>query len=204
MTTLAILKARVADELNRNDLTNQIGYAVNDAIALYQTRRFRFNQTRATFSTTAGTEFYTTSVIPTDIVEVDSLRITVNGRMVILDKWSYLQMDEIATTTNTRGQPRAWSWYANQIRLYPVPDATYTLTISYLQRIAAPASDTDSNVWTDEAASLIRHSAKRMIYSDVLMNQGDAAACAQSEGLEVRRHQREAEILTTGGLRGSM
>lgn len=204
MTTLAILKARIADELNRTDLTSQIAYAVSDAIALYQVRRFRFNQVRGTFSTVAGTEFYTTSTIPDDIVAVDSLRITVNGRVVTLDPWSFQVMEDISSTSNTRAQPRAWSWYADQIRLYPVPDAVYPLTISYLQRIAAPASDANSNVWTTDAASLIRHAAKRMVYSEVLMNQGDAAACAQSEALEFRRLQRESDILQTGGLRGSM
>jgi hypothetical protein len=203
MATLAAVKARIADEINRTDLTTQIGYAVSDAIKLYQARRFRFNQARSSFSTTNGAEFYTTSTIPDDIAEIDSLRLTVNGRYVTLDRWSFRVMEDVASTTSTEAQPRAWAWYAQQIRLYPIPDAAYTLTISYLQKIDEPAEGA-SNVWTDEAGALIRHAAKRIVLADVLQDGQAAGLCAQAEALEYRRHQTEAQQLETGGLRGSM
>lgn len=204
MTTLAILKARIADELLRTDLTSQIGYAIADAVALYQKRRFRFTQHRSTFATVAGTEFYAAPTIPSDIVQIDSLRLTVNGRQVVMTEWGYGELEAIATTTNTQAQPVAWAWYADQIRLYPVPDAAYTVTLSYQRAIAAPTLDTDSNVWTTDAANLIRHAAKRIIATDVLMSTNDAAMYAQSEGLEYRRLVKEANDLVTGGLRGCM
>jgi hypothetical protein len=204
VVTLAVLKARIASELDRTDLTTQIAYAISDAVDLYKSRRFRFNQVRSTFSTTAATAFYTTATIPTDIGQVDSLVVTVSGRQVALDPWTYSDMDHIASTTSTQGQPAAWAWYAEQIRLYPTPDAAYTVTISYLQKIDIPSVDTDSNSWTTEALSLIRHSAKRMIASDVLRDDATAAACAQSEGLEYRRLVRDLVQLDVGPIAGSM
>ncbi len=203
MADLATLKTRIADEINRTDLTTQIGYAVSDAISFYQGKRFAFNQARTTFDTVAGTEFYTTSTIPDDIAQIDSLTVTVNGRKVALEAWSFNVMEDIATTTNTQSQPWAYAWYANQIRLYPAPDAAYTLTISYLQKVDAPANDSTSNAWTTEAGALIRHAAKKYLYRDVLLDASAASLCAQAEADELSRLKAESNQLVTGGLRGS-
>lgn len=203
MGTLAALKTRIASELDRTDMTTQIGYAVTDAIKLYQARRFRFNQARDSFSTVASTEFYDDTIIPDDIIEVDSVRLTVNGRNVVLDAWSYGQMEGIASTTTSLGQPVAWAWYANQIRLYPTPNAVHTVMVSYLQRLPEPADDAE-NAWTDEAEALIRHAAKRIVWSDVIQDQAAAGISLQSEVLEYRRLSKEAAKLQTGGLSGCM
>lgn len=202
--TLAELKARIASELHRNDLTTAIADALADAVRLYQSQRFRFNEARATFSTVDGTEFYSTSVIPSDIAQIDSLTVTVNGRQVRLDEWSHRKMEDIRTTTNTESQPWAWAWYADQIRLYPIPDQAYTITISYLQQIDLPASDASSNAWTTDAGALIRHTAKRMICAEYTQDMDGAAAAAASEGVELKRLKKEAAQLSTGTLRGSM
>lgn len=204
MATLAVLKARIADELDKDNLTSQIAYAVSDAVDLYKSRRFKFNQRRTTFSTADGTEFYTTSTIPDDIAQIDTLVLTVSGRRVILDAWTYRDMERIASTTSTEGQPVAWAWYADQLRLYPTPNATYTVTISYLQNIDIPATDAESNVWTTEAGALIRHAAKRMVASDVMRDDVTAQACAMAEGLEYRRLVRDAMQMDVGALAGSM
>src|SRR5690606_8798839 len=60
MTTLAIMKARIANELGqRTDLDSEIATAINAAIAAYQATRFHFNEGRTvTFTTVAGQEFY--------------------------------------------------------------------------------------------------------------------------------------------------
>ena len=57
MTILSVMQARIADDLARPDITNQIADAINDAIAHYQSTRFYFTETRtASFSTVAGQE----------------------------------------------------------------------------------------------------------------------------------------------------
>ncbi len=55
------MKARVADELSRSDLTSQIALAINDAITHYQRKRFYFNETGPngyTFLTVPNQETY--------------------------------------------------------------------------------------------------------------------------------------------------
>ena len=201
MGTLAEMKDRIARDIHRTDLTTEIGEAIADAVADYQHVRFAFNQVRATFSTVAGTEFYPAPSIPDDIAEIDSLTVAVNGRSVCLPAWPFGVMEKIQTTTNSRGQPQAWAWYAQQVRLYPIPDAVYVITASYLQRLPVPAT---SNAWTTEAEQLIRHSAKKRLCRDLLRDFEGAAAAETAESTAFRRLMRESRQLNTGGLVPSM
>lgn len=200
MADLATLKARIAREIKRNDLTDEIADAIGDAIKYYQSRRFAFNQVRDDFTTVAGTEFYTPF---TDIGAIDSIVVTVNQRKVRLDQWSFSTLEEVSTTTNTQSQPWAWCWYGEQIRLYPIPDQAYTLTVSYLQKIAVPATDGDSNAWTEEAEDLIRHAAKARLFRDDQWEPQSAIDSQAAEQDAYRRLKRDSNQLVTGGLNGS-
>lgn len=207
MANLSTLKARIAADLRRNDLTSDIGYAIADAVAEYQGSRFYFNQARDSFTTVAGTEFYESGTdpqdIPDDIAEVDSLTVTVNGRVYQMDKWAFGVSEWINSTSTSRGQPTNWAWYAQKVRLYPVPDNAYTVTISYLQKIAAPTADGDENAWTTEAEILIRSCAKKILYRDVLKNPARAAEAEAAEMNAKRRLKRETFQLDSGYLAAS-
>ena len=53
---LAAMKARIADEFARDDLTEQIALAIVDAIKFYKDQRFEFNESRdITFATAPST-----------------------------------------------------------------------------------------------------------------------------------------------------
>lgn len=201
MADLATLKSRIASEIHRSDLTSAIAYAIGDAVKQYQSRRFAFNQTRGTFSTAVGTEFYDSL---TDIASIDTVTMTVNGRKVVLDEWAYGYMERVNTTTNTNNQPWAWSWYDEKIRLYPIPDAVYTMTVSYVQKVDVPSTDGASNIWTTEAEELIRHAAKKRIYRDVTMDDSGAMKAEMAEAEQLARLTKDSNRLAAGGLRGSM
>lgn len=201
MADLATLKSRIALDLHRSDLTTQIAYAIADAVKHYQSAPLHFNEAIDTFSTVAGTEFYSSL---TSVGSIDEVTATVNGRKVPLDEWTYGYMEAIATTTSTQSQPWAWAWYAEQIRLYPVPDAAYTVTVSYRKKYGVPASDSDSNVWTTEAEQLIRHTAKKYLCRDVTRDAEGALACEAAEGEAYRRLTQDNNRLASGPLRGSM
>lgn len=204
--TLDDLKSRIARETHRSDLTTDIATSINRAIRFYQARRFSFNQLRDTFSTTAETEFYTTdtaspSTLPSDIGEIDLLTVTVNGRRLRMNERSEAWIEDESQDTAQRSYPTDYAFYASRLRLYPIPDATYTLTISYLQRCDP---DTASSVWTNEAEDLICHAAKKRLYRDVLLDVEAAQLCAQAEVDEFKRLMKDAGQLNTGSLRGSM
>lgn len=201
MADLATLKSRIASELHRSDLTTSIASAIADAVLHYQSTPFRFNEAIATFSTVAGTEFYADL---SDVGQIDEVRVLVNGRKTVLEPWSYGYMEAISTTTNTESQPWAWAWYAEQLRLYPVPDAAYTVTVSYTKQYDVPAADGDSNVWTTQAEALIRHAAKKRIYRDVTRDLEAATTAEAAEAEALRNLTQDTNRLASGPLRGSM
>ena len=125
MTTLAVMKSRIADEISRADLTSQISNAINDAIAMYQTKRFYFNETGpngSTFNTVANQETYTATDDP-DIpymYDVDDVFVTVgvnNYRVKRIDPTLY----RINQMPNFKGQPYQYMFLNQTFSFSPIP-----------------------------------------------------------------------------------
>ncbi len=188
--SLTTLKARIASEMHRTDMTDAIASAITTAISYYRSKRFEFNELSASFDTVANTESYTSgdTGFPTDLAQLDTARITVSGRRYLLDPIGYAELQARSVTTTTTGPPTAYAWYAQKLWLHPIPDAVYAVLLSYQQREAAPASDADTaSVWTNQAEPLIRACAKKLIYRDVTRDtEGfQAAQAAEAEALDV-------------------
>lgn len=188
MTTYATMRTRIQDELvNEGALTAaQVNNAIQSAIAHYQRERFYFNESRAqTFSTVASQEFYGSSDntnIP-NLSKIDRLTITVNGSRYELVERSWDWIDEMSVTTTSTGQPTDYCFYAQQIRLYPLPDAVYTVRISGLIRLTTLSGDTDTNAWMTDGEELIRARAKWDIGTNIFQDIDVATAAA---GMEAR------------------
>lgn len=186
MTTLATMKSRIADELSRADLTSQIANAVGDAIALYQTKRFYFNETGAageTFQTVADQETYDGFDDPTLpwLYDIDDIFVVVgvnNFRIKRIDPTLY----RINQMPNFKGQPYQYAWQGRQISFAPIPNKAYTIIVHGQYKISAPMSDGETgNPWMTDAERLIRQCAKRMLYQDVILDADAATACLAGE-----------------------
>ena len=168
--SLTTLKARIANELNRTDLTSEIASAITTAIRYYRSRRFEFNELQASFNTVASQEAYATgdTGYPTDIGEIDTLRITVSGNRYLLEPIPFAELQTLSTATTLVGRPTRYAFYTQKLFLNPIPDGVYAVQMSYQQRKSAPANDADtSTVWTNDAEPLIRACAKKFICRDV-------------------------------------
>lgn len=174
MSTLAILKARIADELARADLTSQIAYAVTDAIAAYQDERFFFNESRAiTVTTVADQEFYTSSDAASlaTVNKIDYVGVYVGDIMTRLRAETPADIELMSQNGSTSGTPVSYCWYGNALRLYPVPATALTVRIGASATVAAPASDAEaSNPWMTHAERLIRSRAKLELALHVLID----------------------------------
>lgn len=172
------MRSRISDELaNDGDITTaQINYAINDAIKHYERSPWWWNQKTATFSTVDAQEYYSSSNLSDipDIVQIVSAVVTHGGVKSKLPAWSYESIDDMQDGT-VEGVPCAFAVFKENIRLYPIPDGVYTVTLSYIYRLTALSEDSDSNAWTTDAEDLIRQSAKRRIAINYL-NADDLAA----------------------------
>ena len=77
----------------------------------------------------------------------------------ILDEVTYRWIERHRTNTSYTSQPEKFAVQGLDLRLWPVPDAAYTLTMTYHRDIggfSATLTSTLSNEWTDDAEELIR------------------------------------------------
>lgn len=184
MATYSDMRARIADELaNDGDIsTAQINYAIQDAIKLYERRGWWFNQKTATLSTVAAQEFYGSADLADipNIVQIDNATVTNSGLKTPLRAVDFNTIDDIQDGSVT-AEPTAFCVYEQEVRFYPIPDAAYTVTLSYVYRLTTLSADGDSNAWTNDAEELIRQCAKRRIALNYLQSEEVAARCASLE-----------------------
>lgn len=169
MTTLATLKAEIADDITRSDLTDAIAAAITAAIKYFQTKRFYFNETRdLTFSTVIGQSRYAT-VDDADIpkfITLDGVFATINGQNRQLRPMRVQEFEVLNDNSASTGEPYSYCYYNIGFGLYPIPGAVYTIRPIGHVLIDAPADDTEAgNAWMTEAYQLIR----RRAAADVLL-----------------------------------
>jgi hypothetical protein len=194
MTTFAVMKARIVSETVRDDLTaTQLGAVVNDAIKQFEGQRFAFNERRYQILTVAAQEYYDliTPTLLTSagdavgtgemLLELDDITVTVNSQPYRLCPRTQQGINEWQTTTY-QGQPADYTLYGQQLRIWPLPDAAYTLNLNGLARLSPKplSADADTNAWMTEGEVLIRSHAKMLLYRDVLRDQEGASLAADA------------------------
>lgn len=192
MTTLTLLKSRVADDLLRTDLTSQIANAISDAINYWQETRFFFTESRtATFATVAAQSAYTSADDADIPLVIDLDTVVINDgdtdlEMTLTDP-VYIQL----LLSNSVGStvPSRYSYYQETFRLYPAPDAAYTVRLFGQFEIAEPATDSEANnVWMTKGFELIRATAKGLLAAHTLKDPGMQIAMFGAEGVPNQNH----------------
>lgn len=171
-STLADMRARIMDELQRTDLASQINNAIAEAADYFRRDSFFRNDAQDTSTiTVAGTNVY---MAPTDVAEIRQLTITVNNAKYPLRvrSWEYINVEDSNTLNPVSGPPVEYAVNLQSsgmtIRLFPTPDGAYQLQYDYIQIVPAPVEDTDSNFWTVEGREMVRAFAKYLLRMTVL------------------------------------
>lgn len=188
MTTLSALKATIADDVLRSDLTTQIAAAITNAIEFFQADNFYFSETRSsTFVTVADQARYTVSDdadIPLFVKINDVFLTDSNGDIDPLARADPEEMEWLLDASAATGEPYQYSYYEQTFALYPVPDAVYTIRPMGIIQRAAPASDAESgNVWMTDAYELIRCRAKWYLYGHTIQDFDMAIAMGGQDGM---------------------
>lgn len=214
MTNFLIMQQRIADEIVRDDLSEQTKKAINSAIEIWEGIRFSFNERRYLISTVADQEYYDTEE-PTlvfhdssaledgeRLIEIDVITCTVNNMQYPLSprtqKWFEQYTAPAAIYT---GQPDSYGWYGEQIRLYPIPDGVYPLGISALAVLGPTplVGDTDTNAWMTRGEALIRNQAKYILYRDILRDaEGMSTAATALQEAQWQLERKSAAKTYTG------
>lgn len=165
MPTFGQLVARIREDIDRgSDFDTRIKQAVVDAIRFYRSNRLPFNTKRARAVTQPDQEYYP---LPDDWIEADFLRMEADGNRDPMRSVTYDWIEDHNRQDGDTGQPTKYAVQNYELRLYPVPDRSYTLVLSFLYdltSVSISASDAVSNAWTDEAEELIRKHAMSELY----------------------------------------
>jgi hypothetical protein len=211
MTTYGDMVTRVQDELARTDLTTQVQGSIMRAIRFYERRRWWFNETRFSFATVLGQEYYSDvdavfrTISRLKLVDTATLIVNSVNRYPIRQRsWEYI--NTISNTTTNYGQPEDFCLYGasgysqmsattavasgQMIRLYPIPDSQpYTVQVAGLitlldQEALGPYSfpaNSTTDVWSLDCEDLICTRAKWDVCSAYLKDMDGAQAAKAQE-----------------------
>lgn len=195
MVTFATQKARIASEMVRDDIASGgsletlLEQHYQDAVAYYEQRKFWFNSILTTATTSAGVA---TVSVPATVQTVE--RVTIPAYDTELREVTLGQLPD----EDTQGLPSCYAYYNDSLRFSLVPDAAYTLNIYGVSKVAAPTTGTDDNIWTNEAAPLIRGHTKMTLCRSVFRDaEGVQLALAEtSDALSQLQRQTAARLET--------
>lgn len=142
ITNYSELQTSIASWLNRGDLSANIPDFITLAEAQLSTDlKTRSMETKATLSTVAGTK---TVALPTDMLEMRRLQVVGTYNQPL----SYRSPDELSIdyASNMSAQPIVFTVVGSNLELAPIPDAVYSLELTYQQRIPA-LSVTNTTNW---------------------------------------------------------
>lgn len=183
MATYGDMQGRIADELARTDLTTQIQTCILRAIRFYERRKWWFNERRTlTFPTVAAQEYYAAAAnadIP-NITRIDTIMLLKGTDRFMLDRQNWDYIEALSITSTLSGEPTDYAYYGQSIRLYPIPNAVWTLTVSGAWPLDVLTGN-DSNAWTNEGEDLICCRAKWDVCMSYLKDGAAGAAAKQQE-----------------------
>ena len=154
MATLGDLKTFIASNMVRDDLAVDLAdhflAHINAAIRHYSGRNWWFLAKVATTPTVASQNYITR---PTTVERIRMVSIPSLGYE--LDKVDITEIESLDEPTAQTGQPTAYAEYGSQLRLWPTPNAVFTVKIVGTEKLTALADDADENAWTNEGFDLI-------------------------------------------------
>jgi hypothetical protein len=193
------LKALIASDLRRSNLTQEIETAVLDAIRDHETERFFWNDTAPqpyTITVTPGggspgtgfpgntgaqgdAYFLSPQGNVQEFVKIDMVRALIPGVWYTVKATDWTTI-EFFYSTLSNGQPSWWAYQNGYLRIYPLPSQPYPLRIFGQFRWPALVNDTDSNPWTDDGRNLIRYTALKRLYSYPIRDMQQVANAEQA------------------------
>ena len=192
MATLSELKTRIIAETNRDDmgsggeLETVLSNTIARAIEFHADEQFWFNRASGSVNTVATTA---TVTIPTGVRIAQ--QVSYNG--ALLTKVALGDIEHLTTT----GVPSSWAESEGAIRLSPIPDGVYAITVYGVAELGVPAS---SNEWTTSGLDLIDATARKILYRDILRDVDGYALARAAEEEELTKLRRETRRRGRTGL----
>lgn len=178
--TFGALLDRLEDELRDTTINTQLREFVRTAIGELEYERFYFNEERSlSFTASTNAEFYGAAdlaAIP-NLLKIDSMRIAVSNQYYPLRRRDWSWMENVSQTATQTGTPTDYAYYNQRLRLWPIPNAKYTVQIASVVRLITLSATTDANAWVTEQLpeAIIRSRTKAHVWAHLKRDPGQAA-----------------------------
>lgn len=167
MSTYGEVKARIAREMHRSDLSDDIVTHMAEAIREYRGKRRKGGTTTQTFETTEDQA----EVEIAGLRKVDRVGLVrESGEDVPLTRVSADDMAHMQGSNAEPAEPCHYAWEDDSFKLWPVPDDAYTLNVLGIFDEPALEDDGDENFWTNDGAALIVACTKKTLARDVTLD----------------------------------
>lgn len=209
-STFSDMALQIADEIDdtTGEYAGQIQTAIFSAIRYSEREVYYFNETRdVTFTTVDGQEWYgasDNSNIPTLVRIVEAYCERSDGERTCMQRETPESIELLSDNSASRGEPYAYTYFGQRVRIYPIPDATvYTIRLQLgPYRLATISNASDSNVWTTEAFDMVKARAKYILQKDILKDATLAAEALndfkdQQDALKAETSRRNARGFIT-------
>jgi len=179
--TFGAMIAAIADDVDdtNNEYLAQIQAAIFAAIRYVERENFYFNEARdVTFNTVSGKAAYdaTDNKDIATLGGINAVYCQKAGQPARLLRSMTPEMWETAPNhTTSSGMPHAYSYFAQNLRLYPTPDGDYLIRLSVAPKRLDTITSTDEvHPWFEEAFDLVKARAKYELYKNILQDEMQA------------------------------
>jgi hypothetical protein len=142
LSTYSGLRLEVANVIGRSDILANIPSMI--ALAESQMNQRLDARSQDTIATLTATANVQTLAGPSDVIDMRNLSVTSTRPVYSLEYMTPDNMFQLFGDGAT-GIPQKYALVGNTIYLYPIPDAAYTLTCIYKQRIPALSDSNTTN-----------------------------------------------------------
>lgn len=178
MSTYLEIQNRInSDYLNRTTFGSETKRAILAAVRHYERERWTFNTTSTAVTASSSQTFVT---MPTNLLSLDDLRLTINGESLDLTRRDPQWIRDNGTA-KTYGPPTDYAIYQNRFEMFPIPDSAYSLPCFYIKRLDVLSADADTNAWTTDMEDLIVFHAAKLMWANVLRKDSEAMKFAALE-----------------------
>lgn len=200
MSTRGELRTAITGDLADQTKSSEITKAIAEAIRFYQRKRLWFSETREkTFQTVAGQTWYSKAYdadIGT-IKKLDAVVLELTNNDFPLRQIDGPQLELITDGNASSAQPTHYAYYGQQIGLFPIPNAAFTVRLMGHFTVDGPLTDEEEdNPWMVEAFELIRARCVREIafYKHRDYTLAQAAQVRENEALDALEMETERRL----------
>lgn len=162
MSNLKQLKQRIADEIGRKDLDQQIERSIFSAINFYKNKALGFNETKIKIETIPKKDSYD---LPADFIK--------SQKVIVKSGNEFLRLKHLKLSNPILGLgfPESFTFENQKLILTPVPESSYELNLFYIKEIDLNKKD---NGWCKQGEELIRTRAKCDLFANVIRDFSEA------------------------------